>query len=379
MGICQSPDFAQQVMEDILKDLHYSDVYIDDVGVFSDSWAQHLEHLKQVLQRLQEHGFTINPLKCEWGVQETDWLGFWLTPNGLKPWKKKVDAILKLKAPTTVSQVRQFIGAVTFYREMIPKRSHLLTPLIHLTKKTVPFSWTPACQHAFDAVKAILAKSALIRYPDHGQPFHVYTDASDLQLGAVIMQNGHPVAYYSKKLNPAQQNYTVMEKELLSIVSTLNEYRSMLYGCAELHVHTDHKNLTYANLNSQRVLRWRLFLEEFNPQFHYVQGQQNTLADALSRLSRNEGRSVHHPDDGPTETSMMIQACMHDEEDLMGTPMDHSFSVLEDKELSSCFLAYPERDYEQPFALDYQTIADEQQKEPIWQSLLQKDKHYSKQ
>ena len=101
-------------------------------------------------------------------------------------------------------------------------------------------NWTPECQQAFDTIKAILAKDAFLKYPDHNKPFHIYCDASDLQLGAAIMQDDAPVAYYSRKLNTAQKNYTVGEKKLLSIVETLKEYRSMLYGCKELHIYTDH-------------------------------------------------------------------------------------------------------------------------------------------
>jgi hypothetical protein len=263
---------------------------MDDVGAFNDTWEEHLKTLKTIMARLQDNNFTINPLKCEWAVQETDWLGYWLTLTGLKPWKKKIEAILAIKHPQNIKEVRSFIGAVTFYRNMFPHRSHILTPLTALTKKPkANFIWTPEAQKAFNEMKAIIAIYVLLRYPDHNEEFHVITDASDYQLGTVIKQNDIPVAFYSRKLNPAQQNYTIMEKYLLSIIETLKEFRTMLYGCKSLHVHTDHRNLTYITLNPQRVLRWRLFLEEYNPIFHYIKGTENTLADALSRLPRSAG------------------------------------------------------------------------------------------
>jgi RNase H-like domain found in reverse transcriptase/Reverse transcriptase (RNA-dependent DNA polymerase) len=232
VGVSQSPDIAQEIMEQVFQHLcDYVKVYIDNIGVFSNDWQSHCKILAQVLDLLERNNFTVSPLKCEWGIQETDWLGYWLMPTGLKPWKKKIAAIPALQAPQTVKQLRSFIGAVTYYRDMFPKRSHILAPLTALVGSRGSLKWTPECQAAFNATKALLTKDAFLRYPDHNKQFDIYCDASNLQLGAVITQDNHPVAYYLRKLNSAQHNYTFGKKEILSIVETLKEYRNMLYGC----------------------------------------------------------------------------------------------------------------------------------------------------
>ena len=166
------------------------------------------------------------------------------------------------------------------------------------------------------------------------------------------MQNGHPVAFYSRKLTPCQQILTTIKKELLLIVKTIWEFCTILFGCRELRIHTDHKNLTYANFTSQHVLRWRLFLEEYNPIFHYIKGSDNTIADAFSWLPCLEGQSP-----------AVKQAFSPKESELAPGHFDdhnsHAFSIMvDDDDMLECFLNFPEVDFQHPFALDYQGIAN---------------------
>jgi hypothetical protein len=124
------------------------------------------------------------------------------------------------------TELYMFIGCVNCYRDMLPSHAHvlkLLTDQSGLKKKT-PIKWTDEMQQAFDKMCLLMAADALAAYPDHNKRFNIYNDASDFQLGACIIQEGRPVAYFSRKLTKSQHNYTTMEKEMLSIVATLKEF-----------------------------------------------------------------------------------------------------------------------------------------------------------
>ena len=288
MGLCNSPDIFQEKMSELFDGLEFVRTYIDDLLILTKgTFEEHLASLERVLHRLEKAGLKVNGKKSFFAKFELEYLGYWITREGIKPLPDKVQAILALDVPRNRKELRSFIGIVNYYRDMWVRRSHVLAPLASLTSKNTPWSWGPKQETAFQTAKKIIAREVMLSYPDFSQPFVIHTDASHYQLGAVISQGGKPIAFYSRKLNPAQTRYTTTERELLSIVETLKEYRNVLLG-HRIKVYTDHKNLVYKTFNTERVMRWRLIIEEYGPELVYVKGESNIVADALSRMRLTE-------------------------------------------------------------------------------------------
>ena len=247
------------------------------------TFADHLQCLETILTQLNQAGLKVNAKKSHFCMPEVEYLGYWITRKGIQPLQKKVHAIQNIAPPKKLKELRSFLGMVNYYRDMWIHRSDILTPLTRLSSKKVPYKWTDVEQTAFDTIKKVISKEVLLAYPDFNKSFHIHTDASEHQLGTVISQNDRPIAFYSRKLQPAQTRYTTTECELLSIVETLKEFQNILLG-QQIVIHTDHKNLTYANFNTARIMRWHLIIEEFGPELTYIKGPKNVVADALSRL-----------------------------------------------------------------------------------------------
>ena len=295
MGLANSPDIFQEKMSNLMQDLEYVRAYIDDLLIITPgTWEEHLTHLEQVFVRLQQAGLKINAGKSKFAAFELEYLGYWITRRGIQPTTKKIQAIQQLAMPKNKKELRRFIGLVNYYRDMWIRRSHILTPLTKLTSKTIKWEWGPEQTKAFEDIKKIVSKETLLTYPNFKIPFEIHTDASDRQIGSVISQNNLPIAFYLRKLTYAQTKYTVTERELLAIVETLKEFRNILLGHI-IKVYTDHKNLTYKTFNTDRVIRWRLILEEYGPEFIYVKGEHNIVADALSRLTLLDSSSTSVP------------------------------------------------------------------------------------
>jgi transposase InsO family protein len=301
MGIKNSPDIFQNIINDVMSGLENVRAYLDDILITtSGTFEDHLTTVEQVLQRLENIGFAVNVKKSSFAVSEIEYLGYWITREGIQPQPKKVEAIVQLKPPKTKRQLRHFLGMVNYYRDMWRRRSHMLAPLTSMVSKDAKFKWTQDHQKAFDEIKTVISRETLLAYPDFKKDFHIYTDASDFQLGAVIMQDDRPLAFYSRKMNQAQKRYTTGEQELLSIVETLKEFKNILLG-QKLIVHTDHQNLLYQKMSTDRIIRWRLLLEEFGATFEHVKGEKNVVADALSRLDADFEQEF---DSTPTKITM---------------------------------------------------------------------------
>ena len=284
MGLSNSPDIFQENMSNLFADFDFVREYIDDLLITtSGSLEDHLQKVEQVLQRLKKAGLTVNAKKSKFCRSEVEYLGYLITREGIKPQAKKVQALHNMATPRTRKELRSFLGLVNYYRDMTVRRSHIIAPLTKLTSKKVPFVWKDVHQKAYEKIKMVLSKETLLRYPDFSKEFEIHTDASQLQIGAVIAQEGKPIAFYSRRLTDCQTRYTTTERELLAIVETLKEFRNILLG-QKIVIHTDHKNLTYANFNTDRVIRWRLIIEEYGPNLKYIEGPKNVVADALSRL-----------------------------------------------------------------------------------------------
>eukprot|EP00978_Attheya_sp_CCMP212_P025611 scaffold82652_cov55-Attheya_sp.AAC.1 len=223
-----------------------------------------------------------------------------------------------MQIPQTQMQIRSFVGSVNFYRHMWLKRAHILAPLTGLQgKKDV--QWTEIHTVAFNAMKALMAKDYLLSYPDPNIPYDIKTDASDYQMGAVIKQNGRPVAYFSRKLRDAQLNYTTIEKETLSILECLREFHSMLYGTC-ITIYTDHKNMTHqlGKFTMQRVL---FILRKIRMYFHL------------------------HPRTGQCYCRCFpprVPHSLEEESSASKTSVADAFAIeLDDLEMLDCFLTYP--------------------------------------
>ncbi|KAK3523590.1 hypothetical protein QTP70_002725 [Hemibagrus guttatus] len=286
-------DFMHEVLRDFLH--KFVVVYIDDILIYSRSMADHQRHVAEVLHRLRDHNLFLKAEKCLFHQPTVQFLGYVIDHSGVRMDEKKVTAVRDWPAPTTVKELQRFLGFANFYRRFIRGYSSVTSPLTNLLRnKPKTLVWTPAATRAFQTLKQAFTTAPLLVHPDPELPFIVEVDASTTGVGAVLSQQQgnprklHPCAFFSRKLNPAEVNYDIGNRELLAVKLALEEWRHWLEGAKHpFTVLTDHKNLEYlraAKRLNPRQARWALFFTRFKFTISYRPGSKNVKADALSRI-----------------------------------------------------------------------------------------------
>uniref|UniRef100_A0A670ILS5 Gypsy retrotransposon integrase-like protein 1 n=1 Tax=Podarcis muralis TaxID=64176 RepID=A0A670ILS5_PODMU len=294
-GLQNGSHFFQAFMHHVLAGLLYKKCvcFLDDILIFSESPEAHESDVKEVLQRLREHRLYAKLEKCQFDVTEVDFLGYRLSDRGLAMDSAKVRAVLDWKSPRTRKEVQRFVGFANFYRKFIrgfARETAAITDTLSSKKKK--FTWTDQAEQSFRRLKSLFASEEQLLHVNPGRPMRVETDASDRAVGAVLLQedpqgNWRPCAFYSRKLSKSEQNYTLWDRELLAIHAAFKAWRHFLIGAKHtVQVRTDHKNLEYwrtAKLQSQRHIRWAELFADFDFRIEYIPGDNNVIADALSR------------------------------------------------------------------------------------------------
>jgi hypothetical protein len=295
MGLCNSPGVFQALMNDTFRD--YLDkfvlVFLDDIIIYSDTLEDHERHLRLALQRLREQRLCAKLSKSALCQTEVEFLGHYVGRDGLRVMEDKIEAVRDWPVPTTMRELRAFLGLAGYYRRFVKGFSEIALSLTELTRNATHqrLQWGARQQLAFIELKRALQSTPVLALPDPTLPFVVNCDASGYAVGAVLQQDRgsglQPVAFLSKKLTGAESRYPVHEQELLAIITALTTWRHYLSGTAvPVRVRTDHKSLIHFQTQpmlSGRQTRWLETLADYDYVIEYVKGEENGVADALSR------------------------------------------------------------------------------------------------
>ena len=305
-GLSNAPAVFQELMSVVLQGLgDFAIAYLDDILVFSPTLEDHLQHLDTIFDRLWKHDLKLKLKKCNFLESETNYLGFIIGKDGIKPDPKKVEATRSLPIPTCVRAVRLFIGMSSFYRRFIPNFSEIAEPIIALTKKHAHYKWSAKHDEAFQYLKDSLSVVPLLAYPDTNKPYTLYTDASGTCIGACLTQscdvaediipnvsNEKPIYYLSHKLSKTQCKWSTVEKEAYAIHFALQKLDHYLHG-TQFVIKTDHKPLKYlleSPMQNKKIQLWALSMAGYNCTIEYIAGTTNICADLLSRRPDEPGR-----------------------------------------------------------------------------------------
>jgi hypothetical protein len=286
-GLTNAPATFQCVMNSLFAPFvrKFVLVFMDDILVYSKSLEEHLQHLHQVFQVLKDNRLYAKLSKCSFAQAQLEYLGHIISDKGVATDPAKTQAMLQWPVPVNVTELRGFLGLTGYYRKFVKGYGVLAKPLTLLLQKQ-GFCWTTEAQQAFDLLKQAMSSTPVLALPDFTKSFWIETDACDIGIGAVLVQEGHPVAYYSKALSVNNRKLSIYEKEFLAIMMAVDRWRQYL-SRGPFIIKTDHKSLCnledqvlHTDLQKKAMTR----LVGLNFSFQYKKGEENKVADALSRV-----------------------------------------------------------------------------------------------
>lgn len=294
-GLKTAPATFQRAMDNVLRGLQgiHCLVYLDDVIIFSKSLHEHVEKLRAVFDRFRETNLKVQLDKSHFLRKEVLYLGHTITSEGLKPNDDKINAVLNYPIPKTTTEIKSFLGLIGYYRKFIKDFAKITRPMTVCLKKGKKITLDDEYKESFELCKKILTNAPLLQFPDFKKPFILTTDASNYAIGAVLSQgpigSDKPIAYFSKTLSDTQTRYSTIEKELYAVLEGVKHFRPYLYG-NKFFIYTDHRPLAWLyslKEPNSKLTRWRLRLQEYDFEIYYKKGNQNTNADAMSRIKLN--------------------------------------------------------------------------------------------
>jgi hypothetical protein len=305
MGLKDAASCFQKAVSQVLSDCENCIAYIDDILVYGETKAEHDRALTKVLRRLHENDFRLNPPKCLFFREEIPFLGHIVNFSGIKIDPENIEPIVHTPIPTTIKKVQSFLGAVNFYSQYVPDLATMTEPLRKLTRKNQRFTFDDRCTAAFNKIKNAIASSLQLAIYDFDAETIVTVDSSDYGLGAIPsqVQNGveRPIVFASRTLNPTEREYATNEREALAALWACEHWDKFLLG-RHFTLKTDHASLTSiltqhtSRRKSAKFTRWLERLSQFDYNVVHIKGENNVIADFLSRLPL-DGQHATNPDD----------------------------------------------------------------------------------
>ena len=293
-GLSNAPATFQSVMNHIFRSQigKYVVVYLDDILIFSRNAEEHAKHLDEVLGILEQNELFAKLSKCDLNKPELLYLGHVLGRDGIKVNPKKVESVRSWPVPKNVHELRSFLGLTNYFRRFIRGYSKRAKALTDLCKDKSAWQWTDREAEAFENLKLDLCDAPVLALPDPSKPYEVVADASDFAIGAVLLQDGRPIAFESAKLKPSEVGWTTTDKEMLASVHAMRTWRCYLEGVSAENVLliTDHNPNTYQPTKDLhgRQIRWSEFLSRFRFTWQHRPGRLN-VADPISRRADYSG------------------------------------------------------------------------------------------